>query len=125
MVNAGILGLLQLVSQQSSVLETHKVAFLCFCVFVLFNAVLRVREAMDVRLQPGLVPRLIGHGSHLFGGLAALVLVSVVSTAFSIVLFLLWFIWLSAVVYSNFGETMIIYLETNKPSACSSQLPPV
>ena len=115
MVNAGILGLLQLVSQQSSVLETHKAAFLCFCVFILFYAVLRVREAMDVRLQPGLVPRLIGHGSHLFGGLAALVLVSVVSTAFSIVLFLLWFIWLSAVVY----------LETNKPSACPPQLPPV
>ncbi|CAE5958993.1 unnamed protein product [Arabidopsis arenosa] len=126
MVNAGILGLLQLVSQQSSVLETHKASFLCFCVFVLFYAVLRVREAIDVRLRPGLVPRLVGHASHLFGGLAALVLISVVYAAFAIVLLILWFIWLSAVVYSTFSETMImIYLETNKPSACSPQLPPV
>lgn len=33
MVNAGILGILQLMSQQSSVLETHKAAFLSFFFF--------------------------------------------------------------------------------------------
>lgn len=107
MVNAGILGLLQLMSQHASVLETHKAAFLCFCIFVLFYAVLRVREAIDGRLQPGLVPRLVGHASHLFGGLAALVLVSVVCAAFAFVLLFLWFIWLSAVVYNTINEIMI------------------
>ncbi|CAL9217047.1 unnamed protein product [Arabidopsis halleri] len=123
-INTVILGLLQLMSQQSSVFETHKAAFLCFCVFVFFYSVLRVREAIDVRLRPGLLPRLVGHASHLFGCLAALVLVSVVCAAFSIVLFLLWFLWLSTVVYSNFSEIMI-YLKASNSSTGLPQLSPV
>uniref|UniRef100_A0A0D3CDJ5 Uncharacterized protein n=1 Tax=Brassica oleracea var. oleracea TaxID=109376 RepID=A0A0D3CDJ5_BRAOL len=51
MVNAGLIGLLQLINQQSSVLETHKAAFLSFCVFALFYAILRVREAIDVHYK--------------------------------------------------------------------------
>ncbi|KAL1213838.1 hypothetical protein V5N11_034462 [Cardamine amara subsp. amara] len=124
MVNAGILGLLQLVSQQSSVLETHKVAFLCFCVFVLFYAILRVREAIDMHLRPGLVPRFVGHMSHLFGGLAAIVLISVVSAAFALAILLLWFLWLSAVVYNTLNEVMI-YLKANKSGTGLPQLSPV
>ncbi|KAG7598949.1 hypothetical protein ISN44_As06g031550 [Arabidopsis suecica] len=125
MVNAGILGLLQLVSQHSSVLETHKAAFLSFCVLVLFYAVLRVREAIYVRLRPGLVMRLVGHASHLFGGLAALVLIYVVSAAFAMVLLVLWFLWLFTVVYKNFSEVMIIYSEKYKSGTGLPQLPPV
>uniref|UniRef100_A0A1J3EXD6 Uncharacterized protein n=1 Tax=Noccaea caerulescens TaxID=107243 RepID=A0A1J3EXD6_NOCCA len=124
MVNAGILGLLQLVTQQPSVLETHKAAFLCFCVFVLFYAVLRVHEAIDVRLRTGLVRRLIGHTSHLFGGLAALVLIYVVCATFALVLLPLWLLWLSAVVYNTFNE-FLIYLQANKTNVGLPQLPPV
>ncbi|KAL1204944.1 hypothetical protein V5N11_016295 [Cardamine amara subsp. amara] len=124
MVNTGILGLLQLISQQSSVFETHKAAFLSFCIFILFYAVLRVREAIDVRLRPGLVPRLVGHASHLFGGLAALVLVSVVCATFAFVLLFLWFIWLSAVAYSTLNEIMIDS-KANKSDTGLPQLSPV
>ncbi|CAN8313906.1 unnamed protein product [Cochlearia groenlandica] len=103
MVNAGVIGLLQLLNQQqSSVLDTHKATFICFYVFVLFYAVLRVREAVKSRLRPmGLVSRLVGHGSHLFGALAALMLVSVVFAAFALALLLLWFVWLFIVVYDT------------------------
>ncbi|EOA37689.1 hypothetical protein CARUB_v10012341mg [Capsella rubella] len=126
MVNAGILALLQLVSQHSSVFETHKASFLSFCVLVLFYAVLRVREVIYMRLRPGLVPRLAGHASHLFGGLAALVLLSVVCTTFAIVLLALWFLWLCTVVYKNFSEVMlIIYSEIYKSGSGLPQLPPV
>ncbi|VVA93265.1 unnamed protein product [Arabis nemorensis] len=125
MVNAGILALLQLMNQQnSSVLETHKTAFLCFCVFVLFYAVLRVREAMDVRLRPGLSPRLVGHTSHMFGGLASLVLIHMVCATFSLVLLILWFLWLSFVVYDTISEVMI-YSKTNKSDDGLPQFPPV
>ncbi|CAH2034829.1 unnamed protein product [Thlaspi arvense] len=122
MINTGILGLLQLTNQKSSVFETHKAEFLCFCVFVLLYAVFRVREAMDVRLQPGLVPRLVGNTSHLFGALAALVLVSVVCSTFALVLLLLWLLWLSAVVYNTSSE-FLIYLKANKSGAGLPQLP--
>ncbi|VVA93266.1 unnamed protein product [Arabis nemorensis] len=125
MVNAGILALLQLMNQQnSSVLETHKTAFLCFSVFVLFYAVLRVREAMDVRLRPGLAPRLVGHTSHLFGGLAALVVIHVVCSTFALVLLILWFLWLSFVVYDTISEVMT-HSKTNISGDGLPQLPPV
>ncbi|EFH67222.1 hypothetical protein ARALYDRAFT_890760 [Arabidopsis lyrata subsp. lyrata] len=108
MVNAGILGLLH------------------FCVLVLFYAVLRVCEAIYVRLRPGLVMRLVGHASHLFGGLAALVLIYVVSAAFAMVLLVLsWFLWLFTVVYKNFSEVMTIYSEKYKSGTGLPQLPPV
>ncbi|KAG7648212.1 hypothetical protein AtNW77_Chr1g0035791 [Arabidopsis thaliana] len=114
-----------MVSQHSSILETHKAAFLSFCVLVLFYAVLRVREARYVRLQPGLVPRLVGHASHLFGGLAALVLIYVVSAAFAMVLLVLWFLWLFTIVYKNFREVTIIYSEKYNSGTGLPQLPPV
>lgn len=124
MVNTGILGLLQLINQQSSGFETHKAAFLSFCIFILFYAILRGREAIDWRLRPGIVPRLVGHASHLFGGLAVLVLVSVVYVPFALVLLLLWFLWLSVVVYDTFNAFMI-YSEASISGSDSPQLPPV
>lgn len=124
MVNAGLIGLLQLINQQSSVLETHKAAFLSFCVFALFYAVLRVREAIDVGLRPGIVPRLSGHTSHLFGGLAALMLISVVCATFAFVLLLMWFLWLSAIVYSILDE-FIVYSKAKKSGAGSRPSLPV
>ncbi|EOA38765.1 hypothetical protein CARUB_v10010951mg [Capsella rubella] len=125
MVNAGILALLQLVSQHSSVFETHKASFLSFCVLVLVYAVLRVREVIYMRLRPGLVPRLAGHASHLFGGLAALVLLSVVCTTFAMVLLALWFLWLCTVVYKNFSDVIIIYSEKYKSGSGLPQSAPV
>lgn len=92
MINAGIIGLLQFMNQQcSSVFETHKPTLICFCLLIFFYIILRVREAIDVRRRSGFVVRLVGHTSHLFGGLAALVLISVVCMAFAFVLFLLCF----------------------------------
>nr|VDD44320.1 unnamed protein product [Brassica oleracea] len=123
MVTTGILGLLQLINQQSSGFETHKAAFLSFCIFILFYAILRGREAIDWRLRPGIVPRLVEHASHLFGGLAVLVLVSVVYVPFALVL-LLWFLWLSVVVYDTFNAFMI-YSEASISGSDSPQLPPV
>ncbi|KAH0851237.1 hypothetical protein HID58_094897 [Brassica napus] len=114
----------QLINQQSSVLETHKAAFLSFCVFALFYAVLRVREAIDVGLRPGIVPRLSGHTSHLFGGLAALMLISVVCATFALVLLLMWFLWLSARVYSILDE-FIVYSKAKKSGAGSRPSLPV
>ncbi|CAD5314256.1 unnamed protein product [Arabidopsis thaliana] len=102
----------------------HKVVVMFLCL-VLFYAVLRVREAIYVRLRPGLVPRLVGHASHLLGGLAALVLIYVVSAAFSMVLLVLWFLWLFTIVYKNFREVMIIYSEKYNSGTGLPQLPPV
>ncbi|VVA93271.1 unnamed protein product [Arabis nemorensis] len=116
-VNTGIIGLLQLTNQQnSSVFQTHKTEFLCFYIFVFFYAVLRVREAMHVRLRPGVVKRIFGHTSHLFGALAALVLVSVVCATFAFVLLLLWFLWLSLVAYDTFNEIKLTFSEAPQPS---------
>lgn len=124
MVNAGVIGLLQLINQQTSLLETHKAPFLCFCVFVLFYAVLRVREAVDVRVRPGIAQRLVGHTSHLFGGLAALVLIYVVCATFALVLLLLWLLWLSAIVYNIVNE-FLIYSKANKSGTVSPRSLPV
>lgn len=123
MVNAGVIGLLQLVNQQTSVLETHKAPFLCFCVFVLLYSVLRVREAVDVRVRPGIAQRLVGHTSHLFGGLAALVLIYVVCATFAFVLLLLWILWLSAIVYSIVNEFMIYSKATKSGTGLPWSLP--
>ncbi|KAL1192523.1 hypothetical protein V5N11_012416 [Cardamine amara subsp. amara] len=120
MVNAGIIGLLQLMNQQYfSVFETQKPTLICFCLLVFFYVVLRVREAIDLRRGYGFVARLVGHTSHLFGGLAALVLISVVCMDFAYVLLLLWFVWLSTVVYNTFNDIKIIYSEANRTSADS------
>ncbi|VVA93267.1 unnamed protein product [Arabis nemorensis] len=113
MVNAGIIGLVQLMNKQnSSLLEINKTEFLCFYIFVFFYVVLRVREAVDTRLRPGLVPKLVGHTSHMFGALAALVLVSVFCTTFAFVLLLLWFLWLSLVAYDTFNAIKLFYSES-------------
>ncbi|ESQ33618.1 hypothetical protein EUTSA_v10009399mg [Eutrema salsugineum] len=133
MVNAGILGLLQLLNQEkstttmtspndiiaSSVFETNKPALLCFCLLVLLYAVLRVVEAIDVRRRRGFVARLVGHTSHLLGGLAAIVLISVVYATFALVLLLLWFLCFFSVVYNVLRE-LLIYSGPNTP-----QSPPV
>ncbi|RID62691.1 hypothetical protein BRARA_E01747 [Brassica rapa] len=61
----------------------------CFSLLVFFYAVFRVREAIDVNRRFGVIARLVGRTSHLLGGLAASVLISVVSTELAFVLLIL------------------------------------
>lgn len=122
MINAGVLGLLQLTNQESSVFETHKPTLICFCLLIFFYAVLLVREAIDVRKRFGSVARLVGHTSHLLGGLAAPVLISIVSTEFAFVFLLLWLFWFSCVAYDTFKE---IKINSEANSTGASQSSPV
>ncbi|KAF8095337.1 hypothetical protein N665_0336s0014 [Sinapis alba] len=109
MVNAGVIGLLQLINQQTSVLETHKAPFM----------------SVDMRVRPGMIPqRLVGHTSHLFGGLAALLLIYVVCSTFALVLLFLWLLWLSAIAYTVVNEFMI-YSKANKSGTGSPRSLPV
>lgn len=119
-INVVVLGLLfQLVSQQSSVLKTHKPTLTCFSLLVFFYAVLWVSEAIDVNRRFGVTARLVGRTSHLLGGLTASVLISVVCTKLAFVLLILWFCWFSFVAYNTFNEIKINNSRANNTEADS------
>ncbi|KAJ0237019.1 hypothetical protein HA466_0252940 [Hirschfeldia incana] len=125
MINVVVLGLLQLMSQQSSVLKTHKPTLICFCLLIFFYAVLRVREAIDVNRRFGVIARLVGYTSHLLGGLAASVITSVVCTELAFVLLTLWCCWFSFVVYNTLNEIKINNSRENSTGADSPGSSPV
>ncbi|XP_010539193.1 PREDICTED: uncharacterized protein LOC104813327 [Tarenaya hassleriana] len=111
-VNGGILGFLQLTSQAttSSLLDSS----LCFWSLALISILLRLSE---FKLRTPVFRRFVGDMSHLFGSLAALVLISVVCSTFALVLLPVWFLRLFVVVFLVFKEIFVIVPEANQSHA--------
>ncbi|AAG29646.1 hypothetical protein [Arabidopsis thaliana] len=113
LMNAGVFGFLQLsdlsaigtnaVVSTSVMFETHRATFLCYWVLILIYAFLRIYE---IKLRIVSFRMLVGHISHLFGALAALLLISVVSSIFSLIVVPLWLAWLFAVLYIAFRDVI-------------------
>lgn len=101
--NGGAMGLLQVVTNQSSTNEADRRAkFLCFLIITLIYTILRVCE-VKLRNKP-IIRNFVGHVSHLFGALAALTLISLISPTFTLVAVPLWLVWFVVVMYVSFSE---------------------
>ncbi|EFH67223.1 hypothetical protein ARALYDRAFT_890762 [Arabidopsis lyrata subsp. lyrata] len=101
--NGGAMGLLQVVTKQSSTNEADRRAIiLCFLVITLIYTILRVCE-VKLRNKPN-ISNFVGHVSHLFGALAALTLIYLISPTFALVAVSLWLVWFVAVMYVSFSE---------------------
>ncbi|KAG7593627.1 hypothetical protein ISN45_Aa01g024160 [Arabidopsis thaliana x Arabidopsis arenosa] len=101
--NGGAMGLLQVVTNQSSTNEADRRAIiLCFLVITLIYTILRVCE-VKLRNKPN-ISNFVGHVSHLFGALAALTLIYLISPTFALVAVSLWLVWFVAVMYVSFSE---------------------
>ncbi|XP_019087690.1 PREDICTED: uncharacterized protein LOC109127455 [Camelina sativa] len=110
-MNTVVLGFLQLgdpsaagantTSSAFVLFETYRTTFLCYWVLILIYALLRIYE---IKLRSRWFRMLVGHISHLFGSLAPLLLVSVISPIFSLIVAPVWLVWLSTVLYIAFRE---------------------
>ncbi|KAF8066097.1 hypothetical protein N665_1161s0007 [Sinapis alba] len=102
-INGGALGLLQVVTNKSPTNEAHRGAMImCFWFFNLIYVTLRVIEVKlwnktDIR-------SFVGHVSHLFGALAALMLISLISPSFTLFAAPLWLVWFLVIMHVSFSE---------------------
>lgn len=97
-IDGGALGLLQVVTNQSSA-QTKALAGRGFLVFIVIYVILGVWE-VTLRNEPH-IRNFIGHISHLFGALAAIVLISLISPIFALIVFLLSLGWFLFVMYRS------------------------
>ncbi|KAG2320559.1 hypothetical protein Bca4012_056400 [Brassica carinata] len=113
-INGGAMGLLQVATDESSTNNTYRGAtILCFWVFTLISTVLRVCE-VKLRNKPT-IRNFVGHVSHLFGALAALMLISLISRSFTLIVVPLWLVWFFVVMYVSFSE--LVSPEDNDPDS--------
>ncbi|KAL1192522.1 hypothetical protein V5N11_012415 [Cardamine amara subsp. amara] len=86
-INGGAIGLLQVITSQSSINEANRRAMiLCFLVITLMYTILRVCE-IKLRIRNKLhIRNFVGHVSHLFGALAALLLIFLISPIFTLIM---------------------------------------
>lgn len=109
-INGGAIGLLQVVTNQSSTNEADRGAtILCFWVITLIYTFLRVCE-VKLRNKPN-IRNFVAHVSHLFGALAALMLISLISPTFTLIAVPLWLVWFFVVMYVSFWE--LVFPEDN------------
>ncbi|KAF3605977.1 hypothetical protein DY000_02048986 [Brassica cretica] len=109
-INGGAMGLLQVATDESSTNDAYRgTTILCFCVFTLVSTVLRVCE-VKLRNKPT-IRNFVGHVSHLFGALAALMLISLISRSFTLIVVPLWLVWFVVVMYVSFSE--LVFPEDN------------
>ncbi|KAG7593628.1 hypothetical protein ISN45_Aa01g024170 [Arabidopsis thaliana x Arabidopsis arenosa] len=99
-INGGAIGLLQIKENSSASINAadRQATIISFCVFILIYAVLRVTEVKLKRNQ-ATIHHFVGHISHLFGALAALMLISIVSPIFTLIVAPLWLVWFFVVMY--------------------------
>ncbi|KAG7656137.1 hypothetical protein ISN44_As01g031450 [Arabidopsis suecica] len=114
-INGGAIGLLQITENSSASINTadRQATILSFCVFILIYVVLRVTEVKLNRNQAP-IHHFVGHISHLFGALAALMLISIVSPIFTLIVAPLWLVWFFAVMYVFLVE-VICMVEIKRP----------
>ncbi|CAF1930789.1 hypothetical protein Bca4012_073065 [Brassica carinata] len=109
-INGGAMGLLQVATDESSTNDAYRgTTILCFWVFTLVSTVLRVCE-VKLRNKPT-IRNFVGHVSHLFGALAALMLISLISRSFTLIVVPLWLVWFVVVMYVSFSE--LVFPEDN------------
>ncbi|KAJ4905367.1 Uncharacterized protein Rs2_19318 [Raphanus sativus] len=102
-IDGGALGLLQVVTNQSPTNKADRGAMiLCFWFFTLIYIVLRVFEA-KLRNKPD-TRNFLGHVSHLFGALASLMLIYLISPSFTLLAVPLWLVWFFVVTYVSFSK---------------------
>ncbi|KAL1192521.1 hypothetical protein V5N11_012414 [Cardamine amara subsp. amara] len=105
-INGGAIGLLQVVTNQASIKEADRRAtILCFLVITLIYIILRVCE-VKLRNKPN-IGNFVGHVSHLFGALAALLLIFLISPIFTLTVVPLWLVWFFVVMYVSFSKLVI------------------
>ncbi|VVB17731.1 unnamed protein product [Arabis nemorensis] len=103
-INGGALGLLQVVTNQSSA-ETKALAGRGFLMLIVIYVILGVWE-VTLRNERH-IRNFIGHISHLFGALAAIVLISLIFPIFALIVFLLSLGWFLFIMYRSFTELRV------------------
>ncbi|ESQ33617.1 hypothetical protein EUTSA_v10010009mg [Eutrema salsugineum] len=101
-INGGAIGLLQVVTNSSTNEAERRAKILCFWLFTLIYTILRVFE-VKLRNKPN-IRNFAGNVSHLFGAIAALMIISLISPRFTLIVIALWLVWFFVVMYVSFSD---------------------